>query len=241
MTGFTLPGMMDDPGCVAGSLISPSPQRGPDPSQRMSLAIFIREVAMVLSWPETSTQASFAPWASKWFSASRNSSSVSSEMTTMARRANSGWVLMPVPTAVPPSASSASAFEAPCARSRAWSIWARKPLNSCPRVIGVASCRWVRPILMASAKALSFSARRSLSASSAGIRCSCRRTRTDTWMAVGMTSLDDCPLLTWSLGCTGERDPIVPPRISMARLPITSLVFMFVEVPEPVWKTSSTN
>jgi len=27
----------------------------------------------------------------------------------------------------------------------------------------------------------------------------------------------------------------------MARFPITSLVFMLVEVPEPVWKTSTTN
>ena len=56
-----------------------------------------------------------------------------------------------------------------------------------------------------------------------------------------MTSLDDCPRFTWSFGWTGEREPITPPMISMARLDMTSLAFMFVEVPEPVWKMSTTN
>ena len=39
ITGLTLPGMIDDPGCRSGIRISPSPQRGPLPIQRMSLAI----------------------------------------------------------------------------------------------------------------------------------------------------------------------------------------------------------
>ncbi len=38
-------------------------------------------------------------------------------------------------------------------------------------------------------------------------------------------------MLTWSLGCTP----------SPASAPMTSLAFMFVEVPEPVWKTSIGN
>ena len=38
--GFTLPGMIDDPGCTAGSAISPMPARGPMLSSRRSLAIF---------------------------------------------------------------------------------------------------------------------------------------------------------------------------------------------------------
>ena len=29
-----------------------------------------------------------------------------------------------------------------------------------------------------------------------------------TWMAVGMTSLLDCPMFTWSFGCTGSFEPI---------------------------------
>src|ERR1039458_9835467 len=39
--GFTLPGMIEDPGSLAGNINSPSPQRGPDASQRISLAIFV--------------------------------------------------------------------------------------------------------------------------------------------------------------------------------------------------------
>ena len=53
--GFTFPGMIDEPGSFSGSIISPKPQRGPDASQRMSLAIFIRLVAKVLSAPLAKT------------------------------------------------------------------------------------------------------------------------------------------------------------------------------------------
>ena len=38
--GFTLPGMIDDPGCTAGRAISLNPARGPMLSRRRSLAIF---------------------------------------------------------------------------------------------------------------------------------------------------------------------------------------------------------
>ena len=46
-------------------------------------------------------------------------------------------------------------------------------------------------------------------------------------------------MLTWSLGWTGCFDPSSPPRISIARLEITSLAFMLVCVPEPVCQTTS--
>ena len=39
ITGLTLPGMIELPGCRSGSWSSASPVRGPEPSQRMSLAI----------------------------------------------------------------------------------------------------------------------------------------------------------------------------------------------------------
>ncbi len=70
MTGLTLPGMIELPGCVAGNRISPMPQRGPLPSKRMSFAILNRLTAMVFSWPLASTTASLPPCASKWFLAS---------------------------------------------------------------------------------------------------------------------------------------------------------------------------
>ena len=62
-----------------------------------------------------------------------------------------------------------------------------------------------------------------------------------TWMAVGITSLDDCPMFTASFGWMGDLPPRTPVSISLATPAITSLVFMFVEVPLPVWKTSTTN
>ena len=55
------------------------------------------------------------------------------------------------------------------------------------------------------------------------------------WIALGKTSLLDCEALTWSLGWT------VSPRSSLASEAITSLVFMLLEVPDPVWKTSIGN
>ncbi len=46
ITGFTLPGMIDDPGWRAGRLNSPRPQRGPEASRRRSLQILFILVAM---------------------------------------------------------------------------------------------------------------------------------------------------------------------------------------------------
>src|SRR6478672_6749475 len=40
ITGLTLPGMIDDPGCFGGRLISLRPHRGPDESSRRSLHTF---------------------------------------------------------------------------------------------------------------------------------------------------------------------------------------------------------
>ena len=40
ITGFTLPGMIDEPGCFGGRLISRRPQRGPDDRSRRSLQTF---------------------------------------------------------------------------------------------------------------------------------------------------------------------------------------------------------
>ena len=40
--GLTLPGMIELPGSFSGSFSSPRPQRGPEPSRRMSLAILVQ-------------------------------------------------------------------------------------------------------------------------------------------------------------------------------------------------------
>ncbi len=58
-------------------------------------------------------------------------------------------------------------------------------------------------------------------------------------IAVGKVSLEDWPMLTWSLGWIGVLDPRVPPTSWTARLLMTSLTFMLLWVPEPVCHTYS--
>ena len=41
ITGFTLPGMIDEPGAIGGRFISCKPQRGPDAISRKSLHVLL--------------------------------------------------------------------------------------------------------------------------------------------------------------------------------------------------------
>ncbi len=65
---------------------------------------------------------------------------------------------------------------------------------------------------------------------SAGISSSSIATAPESWSAVGMSSFEDWHLLTSSLGWT-----FAPPSRADARWAMTSFMFVFVEVPEPVW------
>ena len=65
ITGLTLPGMIDEPACNAGSTSSPSPAAGPEAIQRMSLAILISAMASPRSAADISTTESREPWAAK--------------------------------------------------------------------------------------------------------------------------------------------------------------------------------
>ena len=49
--GFTFPGMMELPGSLAGMIISPIPDRGPEAMSRMSLAILFRDTANCFNAP----------------------------------------------------------------------------------------------------------------------------------------------------------------------------------------------
>jgi len=55
MTGLTLPGMIEEPGCICGRLISAKPQRGPLASILMSLQILVSFDDVRFSTPESST------------------------------------------------------------------------------------------------------------------------------------------------------------------------------------------
>ena len=74
MTGLTLPGIIEDPGCTGGSWSSPSPHLGPEASQRRSLQILVSVTAKPLRAALAATCASCPPWAAKWFLASTNES-----------------------------------------------------------------------------------------------------------------------------------------------------------------------
>ena len=58
-------------------------------------------------------------------------------------------------------------------------------------------------------------------------------------MAVGKVSLEDWLWFTSSFGRIGFFDPNTPPASWLARFAMTSIAFMFVWVPEPVWNTTS--
>ena len=74
---------------------------------------------MVRSTPLSSTSESRVPCASKWLRASVNSWPVRSESTAIVRAAKPSGVLMPVPTAVPPSGSSRTRGSTASSRSTA--------------------------------------------------------------------------------------------------------------------------
>ena len=148
-------------------------------------------------------------------------------------RANRGGALRPVPTAVPPRGSSPRRGSTSSRRSRASSIWRAQPAASWPKVTGAASIRWVRPAL--TVRTWARASRRSSACrwSRAGISCRTIIQQAASRSADGNTSFDDWEALTSSLGCTGR------PSRSEATWASTSLAFMLVLVPEPVWKTSS--
>ncbi len=75
-TGLTLPGMIEEPGCSAGSAISPRPASGPEFIQRRSLAIFVSATATPRSCADSSTAASCAASAANGFGCGTNASPV---------------------------------------------------------------------------------------------------------------------------------------------------------------------
>ena len=107
-TGFTLPGMMLEPGCRSGMCSSAMPAFGPEPIQRRSLLILVRLTARTRRAPDASTNASRAPCASKWSRASVIGNPVSAASRRMTSCGKPFGVLIPVPTAVPPRGTSAT-------------------------------------------------------------------------------------------------------------------------------------
>src|SRR5271165_2438337 len=100
---------------------------------------------------------------------------------------------------------------------------------------------WVRPILITSFHSSDFAAIESQSDCTAGISRCFTLIAAAMYMADGNESLDDCAMLTSSLGCTGFLLPSGAPAIWQQRLEITSFTFILNCVPLPVIHTCSGN
>ncbi len=100
-----IPGIMELPGSFSGRDNSPRPQRGPEPKNLRSLAIFMIEQEMTLRAPDTSTMASWAARASNLLGAVTKGNPVITAHFAATFSAKPFLVLRPVPTAVPPAAS----------------------------------------------------------------------------------------------------------------------------------------
>ena len=124
-------------------------------------------------------------------------------MCSAAVSAKRGSVFSPVPTAVPPSASSCRPGSVPRTVASAWSSWATQPEMTWPSVTGVASCRCVRPTMTTSANSSALAASVSRSSSIAGMSSSSSSTAAAMCITAGKVSLLDCPRLTSSLGWIG--------------------------------------
>ena len=100
ITGLTFPGIIDEPGCIGGKLISPIPVRGPRESSLRSLQIFDSLTARRLMVEEYITKSLVSCVASIKFFASFRSNPVISLKCSKTIPLYSGSALMPVPIAV---------------------------------------------------------------------------------------------------------------------------------------------
>ena len=140
ITGFTLPGMMDEPACRAGKRISRSPASGPEAISRRSPQIFNRETAWAFRIPETSTNTSAFCVASTRFSARAKPIPVSSRKVSVTRKMNCRGAANPVPMAVPPRLTTRRRSSHLYMRQRSRFIASAYAPISRPRVVRTASC-----------------------------------------------------------------------------------------------------
>ena len=228
-----MPGMMEEPGSFSGMVISPSPSRGPEARKRMSLAIFIRSAARAFRAPWANTSSSLEVRAWNLLGAVTKSFPVSRESAWATPTSKPLGAFSPVPTAVPPRASSFKGGREARSSCRSRSRLVRQPEISWEKVMGVASCKWVRPDFTIPAFSPSSRAKAAISSSMAGITCSSKASTAAMCMAVGKVSLEDWDIFTSSLGWSSFF-----PAMALPRLAMTSLAFMLDWVPEPVCQTT---
>src|SRR5690606_29035902 len=96
------PGIIDDPGCFAGKLISYKPARGPDDSKRKSLQIFESLTANFFIAPAYATKPLVSDVASTRFSANLTGSFNNAANFSVHSCAYPLGAFRPVPIAVAP-------------------------------------------------------------------------------------------------------------------------------------------
>ena len=141
--------MIEEPGCIGG-LISFKPQRGPLDNKRRSLQILDSFTAKRFRADEYMTDEPASGVASIRLEANTNSSPLMIRKFLIHFEEYSGSELIPVPIAVAPIFTSRNNLAIWFSRSTSSSRFAAKASNSCPIVIGTASCNWVRPIFSTS-------------------------------------------------------------------------------------------
>ena len=139
--GLTLPGMMEEPGSFSGMRISPRPHLGPLASHRTSFAIFSMSAAMALTAPWAKTISSLEVSAWNLLPAVTKCFPVSAETSSATFTSKPAGAFKPVPTAVPPSASSERGLMESFTSSTSLSREALQPEISWENAIGTASCR----------------------------------------------------------------------------------------------------
>ena len=102
--GFTLPGIIDEPGSFSGNINSPYPALGPDPKNLISFEIFIRETAIVFKVPEKFTIESCAANSANLLFADLKGNLVIFLISLTIFLSKFFLLFIPVPTAVPPCA-----------------------------------------------------------------------------------------------------------------------------------------
>ena len=140
--------MMELPGSFSGMLISPRPAARARRQPADVVGDLHQRAASVLSAPWAKTSASWPAKASNLFGAVTNGSPVSAAILAAAARGELGMGVQPGAHGRPAQGQLVQCGRVMARRWRRVVELRAQPEISWPRVSGVASCRWVRPILI---------------------------------------------------------------------------------------------
>ena len=233
ITGFTLPGMIDEPGWVSGRAISAIPARGPIASSRRSEPIFQSDRAIVRSAAVGGDRRVERRLGVEVVR--RLADLEAGEGARGARQRPAAYVRV----GVDPGPDGGPAER----HGEQLGLGGARPADRLLDLAGVAAELLAEPdrrrVLEVRPAGLDHRPelvrlgveRRAERSRAPGRSASSIAIAAESWSAVGITSFEDWHLLTWSFGWTFVAAEAAP----LARWATTSFMFVFVEVPEPVW------